>query len=124
MLCVLFMYQNYNFCMYICQNSSAEKERKRKNKFISSIYIKVYMSYKLKERAGLVYVFYIYMSSRKERSFNMSIKSILNCIYKKLTFLYYDEYGEPVYMSADDIKAGLWFCLFMIELFVLYAIFA
>lgn len=83
------------------------------------------MSYKLKERAGLVYVFiYVYMSSRKERSYNMSIKSILNSIYKKFCFVGYDEQGEAVYMSAEDIKAGLWFCLFMLELFVLYALFA
>lgn len=54
----------------------------------------------------------------------MSIKSILSSIYKKFCLIGYDELGEPVYMSADDIKAGLWFCLFMIELFVLYAIFA
>ena len=54
----------------------------------------------------------------------MSIKSILSSIYKKFCFIGYDEQGEAVYMSADDIKAGLWFCLFMIELFVLYALFA
>lgn len=54
----------------------------------------------------------------------MSIKSILNSLYKKLTFLYYNEYGEPVYMSRADIIGGLWFMLFMIELFVIYALFA
>ena len=54
----------------------------------------------------------------------MSIRNILSSIYKKACFIGYDEQGEPVFMSKDDIKAGLWFCLFMLELFVLYALFA
>lgn len=54
----------------------------------------------------------------------MSIKSLLNSIYKKFCFTGYDKQGEAVYMSVDDIKAGLWFCLFIAGLFVLYALFA
>lgn len=36
----------------------------------------------------------------------------------------YDEYGEPVKMTKDDIWAGIGFCVFMVELFFLYAVFA
>lgn len=113
----IFMYQNYNFCMYVSNNVYVKERKNKKDKCKSIYIIKVCIyDYISQVCMYMICMYRICIYKKKEKESNM-LKDIFYLVKDFIFPPVYDEYGEPVKMEKGELAGGICFMLLMFMLF-------